>query len=562
MSEEQLREAILALREGHWDQYEALMRPLLKSNNDEIWTRLAAEHPAPLNLLSVLSQLSSEQARAACHWLLPAIGKLSALSLSEAFSLLDFAETLDASYWYVPAQQLAPHIAERTDLGAEIGEGLRADPRRGDALQRVWAVAFSSAAPQIAARQLAVLMTGSQTDTQLLIHLLHALRVDVPAVQAELAGCERPLADFLLGQTGEFGHEAWSAMTCIASLSPTAVGYLLGAVDSADSQAVGAIANSLYQLKGIAVESLQRILNGLVTIGVQNEQPRAQIDQGIESLIFSDELRPYVVASLLDLCSLESDAVEMFKETFGGLAEHPTEFFRVLSEWLVRPVTSFSSVASLLTLCTSRRAPVGLDGAVFAAHEPDSWLKAARRLLALTHHGPTLCQFIAAIAAMESIGDARLQLAGQMLNITFTEYPSATEQFLKAKTAETSRSDPTAHVFRGVYANALRWRRVLARLPARKELRPSELELQALRAMKRRINREIMRAAEEQSVFRQMVSKSHIAQGRKFASHTPFGPPQVTEMAQSSHSVELPSSELADPMRGILERRKLLESAR
>jgi hypothetical protein len=562
MTEEQLREAILALREGHWDQYEALMRPLLKGNNDEIWARVAAEHPATRNLLSVLSKLSNEQARAACHWLLPAIGKLSAFSLDDAFSLLDFAETLGGSYWHASSQQLALHIAARTDLGAEIGEGLRTDPRRGDASQRVWAVAFSSAAPQIAAQYLVGLMTGNRTDTQLLIHLLHTLHVEVPAVQAELAACERPLADFLLGQTGEFGHEAWSAMTCIASLSPTAVGYLLSAVDSADSQAVGAIANSLYQLKGIAAESLQRILNGLVTIGVQNEQARAQIDQGIESLMFRDDLRPYAVASLLDLCSIESDAVEMFKATFGGLAEHSTEFFRVLSEWLVRPVTNFSSITGLLSLCTSGRAPVGLDGEVFAAHESDSWLKAARRLLALTHHGPTLCQFIAAIAAMEPIGDARLQLAGQMLNITFTEYPSATEQFLKAKTAETSRSDPTAHVFRGVYANALRWRRVLTRLPTRNELRPSELELQALRAMKRRINREIMRAAEEQSILRQLASKSHIAQGRKFASHTQFGPPQVIEMAQSSHSVELPSSELADPMRGMLERRKLLESAR
>ena len=71
-----------------------------------------------------------------------------------------------------------------------------------------------------------------------------------------------------------------------------------------------------------------------------------------------------------------------------------------------------------------------------------------------------------------------------------------------------------------------------------------------------------MRVAAERSIFASICAKVHLAQGKKFASHTPFGEPQITQMAESRHFVELPSSELADPMRGQIERHNLLQSAR
>jgi hypothetical protein len=163
---------------------------------------------------------------------------------------------------------------------------------------------------------------------------------------------------------------------------------------------------------------------------------------------------------------------------------------------------------------------------------------------------------------MSALGSERFNLSAQMLNKAFSEYPGATEEFLKYKTSTLSSDAPELEVFQGVYANVLEWRGVLERLPKRKELTPNDSELEVLRARKRRINREIMRMAAEQSVFADLFTHLHLAQGRKFASHTPFGEPQIAHMAESSHFVELPSSELADPMRGQIERSHFLRTAR
>ena len=213
-------------------------------------------------------------------------------------------------------------------------------------------------------------------------------------------------------------------------------------------------------------------------------------------------------------------------------------------------------------MCTSSRAPVVLDEVAFAAQTPERRVKAARRLLALMHHGPTLCHFCELIATMSMLGSERFNLSGEMLDNAFLEYPGATEEFLRDKTSTLSPSAPETQVFQGIYANVLQWRSVLEKLPNRKELRPSDAVFQVLRARKRRINREIMRVAAEQSIFASLCTNVHMAQGRKFASHTPFGAPQITQMAESSHMVELPSSELADPMRGQIERNNLLRNAR
>ena len=149
-----------------------------------------------------------------------------------------------------------------------------------------------------------------------------------------------------------------------------------------------------------------------------------------------------------------------------------------------------------------------------------------------------------------------------MLNYLFVEYPSSTEEFLKRKVGLVSRTSTFSHVYRGVYANTLRWKRVLRQLPNLQELRPTDAQLLKFGQLRARQNAEILRIAEERSVFAQISTKINIRQGHRFASHTKFGPPQIAEMSQLSRSMELPSSERADPVGGILRRAGLLRNAR
>jgi hypothetical protein len=259
---------------------------------------------------------------------------------------------------------------------------------------------------------------------------------------------------------------------------------------------------------------------------------------------------------------MDQDVVSAFPEVFASLADHTEIFGRVMTYWLLDEGTCFDSLSSLLGLCSNGRAPVVLDEGVFAAHASAQWVKAARRLLALTHHGPTLCRFCGLIAGMSRLGPVRLNLAGQMLDKAFNEYPQATFAFLETQTSTVAPDAAERAVYQQIHANARAWHEVLARLPKRKELVPGDADLQVLRSRKARINRKVMQMATERSVFAGIITHLNVAQGRKFVSHSPSGGSEVVEMAQSSHVVELPASELADPMRGLLERQHLLGNAR
>lgn len=567
MEPEKLGEIVSVLREGRWGDYESLVRGLLDGENkDQLWEMIAATHPAELNLINILSNWPQELGRSACNYFLPAIGKLRALELADALRLLEFASHLESSYRLIPAETLRPHIAKRPALGTEIGEHLRAARTSDEASQRIWAGAFATAAPKEAANYAISLLADADPDSQLLALLVLFLPTESPEVRTALVAREKDVADFLYGSASQVGQVAWAALTSVAEVSASAMRYLLAALDAGEQQAAIAMSNTLYRVKSSAVgvtgEPLERIVQRLLAIGLENEQVRAHVDQGIESLLFRDSVRPHAVSCLHDLCTAEGKVTEIFGATFRGLSENSGDFACILTAWLLRSDANFQAIESLLSRCTTQQAPVGLDTSAFVATSTERRVKAARRLLALTHHGPTLCQFIASLAEMTALGPERFDLASQMLNEVFAEYPGATEEFLRAKVKVYPRSDPVAPVYRGVYANVLRWRRVLARLPVLKELRPTDSELHALRTMRRRMNRDILRGATEHSVFANIVTSVHVAQGRRFASHNRFGSPQVVEMRQASHSVELPSSELADPMRGLLQRLSLRRGAR
>ncbi|WP_246149087.1 hypothetical protein [Candidatus Accumulibacter phosphatis] len=542
------------------------MKAAYRSSEDEIWAQLAKQHPKTVNVFVALSALSGREGSGACNWLLPVVGKLSHISLSDARQLLTFAETLTLSYRHMPAEQLKPHIAARPELGRKLGEFLRAEVSPGDASAFVWAGAFAAGAPKEAACYLETLLTGTPGDARLAAVLSTFLPPDNEEVQRTLASLESSLADAFVENATVLGSLAWAAMCHIADQSAKARSALSEALQAGSPEAIIAIANSLYRRDqttvGVTGAPIEELVSILLQIGLADDRLRHRIDSAVDSLFYRPALRSVATRTVIELGAATNDVVKAFPEVFSALANHPAEFAGVLTNWLLRPDANFASLASLLSMCTCSRAPVVLDEATFAAQTPERRVKGARRLLALTHHGPTLCHFSELIAHMPMLGSERFNLSSQMLDNAFLEYPAATEEFLKNKTSTLSPSAPEAQVFQGVYANVLQWRSVLEKLPNRKELRPSDAELQVLRARKRRINREIIRVAAEQSIFASMCTNVHMAQGRKFASHTPLGAPQITQMAESSHFVELPSSEIADPMRGQIERSNLLRNAR
>ena len=313
---------------------------------------------------------------------------------------------------------------------------------------------------------------------------------------------------------------------------------------------------------GVTALPVEDLMRAMLRHAVENQDARRLVDSAMASLMYHDMTRSLVLPTVADLGSLDVDVAQLFPNAISALCEHMPDFTILLTGWLLAPNVTFSAIRSLLSRCTVGQAPANLNAELFTAASPDRKVAVARRLLGLTHNGPTLCQFISVLAESPALQPDGLNIAAQMLNEALVEYPNATVEFLKERTGPEERAKPFSHVYRGVYANALRWRRVLARLPRLNELRSTDSQLHALRAMQSRANREILRVANERSIFAALATRMHIAQGRRFVARTEHGLTSISEMQHASQAIELPSSELADPVGGMLRRAQRLGASR
>ncbi|MEX2198412.1 MAG: hypothetical protein WD886_06340 [Burkholderiales bacterium] len=567
MTQERLAAIVAALENDQHDQYEELVTAFARSDRAlELWKALGEAHGSAFNLFERLSAWPVESVRVAIHKLMPAVEYVPSPTLSDTVQFLQFAKRAPPSFRYSVAEQLRPHLARSPDLGKHLGESLRQGEVAGEGATRVWAGAFGSAACKQAAEYAVGLLAGSVGDVALLAVQLQYLPASSSEVAEVLRPTESKLAGALVKAASSIGRDAWYALTSISGYSPSAMIALQQAINTGEVSALAAVTDWLHTISsptvGATVVPLEDLVTVLLQHAVQNPGVRSWVDSAVASLMFRDGLRGVVLPCVAELGRVNDDLAELLPNVLSAVCDKPEDFTKLLTGWLVADDVSFPAIRSLLSRCPIGQAPAELDGGMFAAAPPVRRVAAARRLLALTHNGPVLCRFIASLAETPVLQPDGLELAAQMLNEAFAEFPAATEKFLKARTRPAERKEPFAHVYRGVYANALRWRRVLARLPQLNELRPTDAQLHALRAMRRRVNRDIMRGAAERSVLAALVTNVHVAQGRRFATHAAHGAPQVVNMQEASHAIELPSSELADPIGGMLQRAKTLAASR
>lgn len=566
-NQERLEPIFDALRAGRFDDYESLAGAFAKAHSkDALWSALAEAHGSAFDMFERLLAWPSDGTRVAMRRLMPAVEHVHSLSPSDGARFLAFAERVPQSFRHSVAELLRPHVARSPELGEHLGELLRRGSIKGEGSTRIWAGAFAGGSPAEAGLYALRLCPGSAGDVALMAVLLQFLPVANEDVLAALVPAEADLTRALMGMVPKPTSDAWHALTVIADVSATAMNALQQAVEEGNASAIAAMSHWLHRLTGPTVGPtavpVENLVAHMLGHAIQDAEVRSAVDSAIAGMLYRASLRPVVLQCLGMLRSVDNDLDELFPETMSGICEQPGDFARLLTEWLLAEGVAFAAVRSLLARCSQHRAQVSLDPVVFGAASLPRKVVAARRLLALTHNGPVLCRFIAYLAEEPALQPDGLNMAAQMLNEAFAEYPNATEEFLKARTRATGRAECFASVYRSVYANVLRWRLVLRRLPKLNELRPTDGQLHALRAMRQRVNREIMRGASERSVFASIFTKVHLAQGRRFATHTSHGAPQVAEMQQASHSIELPNSELSDPVGGMLRRARTLAASR
>lgn len=554
------------LRDGDFAEYDKRSRPLASGpGSEQLWGALALAHGKDFDLLERLLAWPSEAARGSLYRLAPAVARLPALSLADARRFLDYAARFEVPYWHVLSQQLQSHFATQPDLPRamieELGHAEASALRR-----RVWAGALAMGAPVSAAGVAVELVLAENDRARLGTVLLQYLPVADSPVATVLLDREDSVVARLVALTPTLGEDAWFALTSLSSISPGAADALTAGVAAADEFAILAAAEVVSKASqptfGASTHPLQAIVRSLITHAMTTDPVRRAVDTALASRLYSDGVRHTILECLVELGGANGNVLELLPQVAEALEDRHEDFSLLFTTWLVAEGVNFNNLRALLSRCISMRAPATLHVATFAAAPMDRKVVGARRLLALTHHGPVLCKFIACLAESPALQPTGLEFAAKLLNAAYQEYPNATVEFLQARTRSNQRHEPHASVYRGVLANATRWGRVLQRLPRLQELRIDETQRRALHAVRQRINRDIMKAAETGSLMAAFATKVNIAQGHRSATHMGFGAPQVVEMHHHSYAVELPSSELADPVGGLVRRRQQLIASR
>lgn len=567
--ETNLRATISSLREADWQNYTFQVRSLQGlEEREQLWRLLGREHGTGLDLFERLLAWPEADSRNALRYLAPAIAYVPATA-SQTRGLLLFAERAGDAARYQLVPVLKQLFAREAGLASVLGDTLRAENSPKEFLFGMWASAFVQSRPVDAALYVIALPRTNQRDRLVVASLLEVLPTHEHQIATILQAEENALFQALLQDAPHEGFHfstQWAAIRKLAEFSPAAMHALMDAAEAGETPALIALANwlpgSTSATLGATGTGIANIVDLLMRRAIEDEELRNRsVDSAVSALLYNSNLRSIVVECVERLGVVDAPIASLFDSIFSAIAEEPTDMARLLTTWLVGGGISFDAIGSLLARYRGHGMPAALDPSTFTAAPRGRKEVAARRLLALTMDGPALCAFIGVLAESPALQPDGLQLAGQMLHEAFIEYPGATEDFLKERMTALPRVAPYAALYQAAHREAVRWRDLVTDLPRLRELRPTDTERLALGAINRRFSRDIHRQAERGSILSVLTTKVTLAQGRRFSSLFGPGAPVVTSMSEMSHEMELPTSEVSDPLGGLMRRLRILQDS-
>ena len=566
LSKEAIEERLALLVSGRFSELRALTLPQDEQQDRQLHERLAEADLREVDLLDSFEQWVPVNLYTACHTVLPALGLSCRADVPRLMRLLRMVSVgIDPRANYI-SEALQARFASQPSLPMELAACFDSDGPVTDMACRVWATSFAMAHPVAATQFVADRLEPQASDQRAVRALVVAIPWRAAEVRTLLTSHRQAMLTWLKGLLETNADDAWYCLVELGQFDSDAYGLVADGLERGVSPAAQHVARTLYRMDGTAYAvndvPLAGVLQRLVTLACADASVCDNVDLALSSCLKRQSQRPIAIDCVRALEDGPDDVLKRFDSTFYALCEDAALFKEVLTGWLLSPTASFDVIGATLNLVATNRAPVGLDEALFAGASPLVRTKAVRRLLGLLSDGGALCQFAADIARMETLGAAGLELASQMFNLLKDEFPHATEHFLKPLATSALRRERGAQVFRGVYSIVMTWKRHLERLPKRPELNVGDAEAMAFRTARMKQQREIHRGAEAMSVFASVMTKVHIAQGHRFTSHMQDGPSPISDMGHFSHAVELPSSELSDPMRGLLHRMQMRGTSR
>lgn len=189
--------------------------------------------------------------------------------------------------------------------------------------------------------------------------------------------------------------------------------------------------------------------------------------------------------------------------------------------------------------------------------------KLTRRILGVCVFGPSLCSLIFSLTRLKDAETRVFSIVGDVFgNYISDEFPNTTREFLQQKMTGSVAGTPMRSLIEDLLRHISEREKLYDELPTLKELRPAHEKLQSYRIAVFKQQREVLEQAEKRSVIASLFSKVNLKYGKSVITRFQGKFTEPTHLKRISHSIELPRSELRDPVAGILRRDSFLKAAK
>jgi ribosomal protein L17 len=190
-------------------------------------------------------------------------------------------------------------------------------------------------------------------------------------------------------------------------------------------------------------------------------------------------------------------------------------------------------------------------------------LAVTRRILGVSVFGPSLCSLVFSLTRLTNAERRTFSIVGDVFgNYISDEFPNTTRDFLQASLASSAEGSSLRALLEDLLRHMQEREKLYDELPQLQELKPAHEKLQSYRVAMLKEQREILEHAEQQSVFASLFPKINLKYGRSVITEVQGQFTVPTHVNHISHSVEIPRSELRDPVAGILRRDAYLKAGK
>jgi len=190
-------------------------------------------------------------------------------------------------------------------------------------------------------------------------------------------------------------------------------------------------------------------------------------------------------------------------------------------------------------------------------------VKVTRRILGVCVFGPSLCSLIFSLTRLKDAERRTFSIVGDVFgNHVSDEFPNTTREFLQASLASSGEGSSARALIEDLLRHMQEREKLYDELPKLQELRPAHEKLQSYRVAMMKQQREILEHAEQRSVIAALFPTINLKYGRSVITEIQGKFTDPAHLNQISHSIELPRSELRDPVAGKLRRDAYLKAGK